>query len=77
MIVGNAMKRQINEKVKFFKNFRIFQTLSRTKMQRMLYFFTEKKFKRKQVVYMEGVDNTDGVYFVRSGEFEVSKRIKI
>ena len=77
MIVGNAMKRQINEKVKFFKNFRIFQALSRTKMQRMLYFFHEKKFKRKQVLFTEGVDNTDGVYFVKNGEFEVSKKIGI
>lgn len=38
-IVGNAMKRQMNEKVKFFKNFRIFANLSKNKMQRMLYYF--------------------------------------
>jgi len=26
---------------------------------------------------MEGIDNTDGVYFIKSGEFEVSKKVKI
>eukprot|EP00347_Sterkiella_histriomuscorum_P011137 403373617 len=77
VIVGNAMKRQVNEKVKFFKNFRIFQNLSKNKMQRMLYFFNEKTYLRKQVVYMEDIDNTDGVYFIKSGEFEVSKKVKI
>lgn len=71
------MKRQLNEKVKFFKNFRIFSNLSKNKMQRMLYFFTERTYHRKQVVFMEGIDATDGVYFIKSGEFEVSKNVKI
>lgn len=26
---------------------------------------------------MEDIDSTDGVYFVKSGEFEVNKKIKI
>lgn len=51
MIIGNTKKRQINEKVKFFKGFRIFQTLSKNKMQRMLYYFEEKTFQRKQTLY--------------------------
>ncbi|CDW80269.1 UNKNOWN [Stylonychia lemnae] len=77
VIVGNAMKRQVNEKVKFFKNFRIFSNLSKNKMQRMLYYFQERQYHRKQVVFMEGIDNTDGVYFIKNGEFEVSKKVKI
>jgi CRP-like cAMP-binding protein len=65
----------VNEKVKFFKNFRIFSNLSKNKMQRMLYYFHERTYQRKQVLFMEGIDNTDGLYFVKSGEFEVSKKV--
>ena len=74
--MGNANKRQLNEKVKFFMNFRIFSTLSNIKMQRMIYYFIEKTYSRNQVVYKEGVDATDGIYFIKRGEFEVSKNLK-
>jgi hypothetical protein len=47
VIYGNAMKRQANEKIKFFKGFRVFTSLSKTKMQRMIYFLHEKVFNRK------------------------------
>lgn len=67
----------MNEKVKFFKNFRIFANISKNKMQRMLYYFHERIYNRKQVVFMEGIDNIDGVYFIKNGEFEVSKKVQI
>lgn len=47
LIVDNAFKRSRIEKVKFFKNFRIFTNLSKNKMQRLLLYFTEKFYQRK------------------------------
>ena len=34
------------------------------------------KFVRGRTVYTEGVSNPDAVYFIRDGEFEVTKTIK-
>lgn len=41
----------------------------------MLYFFTEKTFSRNQVIYSEGQENIDGIYFIKSGEFDLSKKV--
>ena len=41
----------------------------------MLYFFHERKYIRNQVVYNEGSQFIEGVYFIKSGEFEVTKKV--
>ncbi len=40
----------------------------------MIYFFKERVYIRNQVVYLEGDTNIDGIYFIKSGEFEVKKK---
>lgn len=43
----------------------------------MLYYFEERIYQRKQTIFSEGIDNIDGVYFIKNGEFEVSKKVKL
>ena len=45
------------------------------KLQKIIYFFQEKKFLRNQIVYTEGQWQIDGVYFIKRGEFEVSQKV--
>ncbi len=42
----------------------------------MLYYFQEHKFIRNQVVYREGDETVDGVYFIKNGEFEMTKKVQ-
>lgn len=43
----------------------------------MIYLFQEKSFYRKQVIFSEGQSELDGVYFIKSGEFEVAKKVRV
>jgi len=64
----------MNEKIKYFRGFRIFDSIVKSKLLKIVYFFTEKSYKRNQVVYAQGENKIDGVYFIKSGEFEVSMK---
>lgn len=47
------MQRQMNEKIDFLKTFRIFSSLSKQKLQRMVYFFKQRIFTRNMIVFIE------------------------
>ena len=66
----------MNEKIEFLKTFRIFSSLSKQKLQRMIYFFKEKLFIRNQVAFNENEINIDGIFFIKSGEFSVTKKVE-
>lgn len=53
------------------KNFRLTEGVTRTALVKLLYYFKEKTFRRRDVVYKEN-EVSDGVYFIKEGEFEVS-----
>jgi hypothetical protein len=42
----------------------------------MIYFFHERSFSRNQNPFVEGQDDIDGVYFIKSGEFEITKKVQ-
>ena len=50
-IIGNYEKKQFNEKIKFFKNFRIFQSLSKNKMARIILYLKERVYNRNHYIY--------------------------
>ena len=66
----------MNEKIDFLKTFRIFSSLSKQKLQRMVYFFKERNFSRNMIVFLENDASIDGVFFIKSGEFAVTKKVE-
>lgn len=46
--------------------------MSNTALQKLSYYTKEIKIRRGNVIFKEG-DNADGIYLVRSGEFEKTK----
>jgi len=74
--VGISLQREFENKQKFLQGFRIFQHLSTTRLQKLIYCLNvHREFKRGQVVFREGDSNVNGVYLISSGEFELSKRV--
>lgn len=61
----------MKDQVTFFKQFRVFSTLRVNTVELMSYNMREKKFKRGQTVYEQGKSATNGVYFIKAGEFEI------
>jgi hypothetical protein len=70
----HSMQKKLDAKVEFFKNFRLSEGISRTNLNKLSYFLKERIFRRRDIVYNEG-DEADVIYFVKDGEFEVSKKV--
>lgn len=70
-----SMQKQLDAKVEFFKGFRISEGISRTNLNKLSQFLKEKQFRRRDVVYKEG-DLADIIYFIKEGEFEITKQVK-
>lgn len=66
------MKRIVEE----LKNYRIFAKLRPNTIARIYHYLSKKEFHRGQVIYREGDSNVDYVYFITSGEFEVTKNVQ-
>lgn len=71
----SSMRKKLDLKVEFFKNFRLSEGISRTNLNKLSYFFKEKYYRRRDIMYKEG-ELADHVYFIKEGEFEISKTVK-
>lgn len=56
------------------KNIPIFSLLTRTALGKLTYFFESKRIAHHSFLYSEG-DPADFVYIIKTGEFQVTKRI--
>lgn len=72
-IIGSVQKRELKEKVDFLKRFRMFSQLRATVIEKISYYMKTVDFVHNQKVYTENVSATDGIYFICSGEFEISQ----
>jgi CRP-like cAMP-binding protein len=72
-VLGIHKKKIMREQISFFKEFRIFSKLRNNTVERISYYMEERKFIRNQNIYTENKSGVDGVYFIKSGEFEVYK----
>eukprot|EP00347_Sterkiella_histriomuscorum_P010422 403376361 len=73
--MGKATKSRLQEKVDFLKNYKIFQGIQSGKLENLTYFLHKVEFNRGQLIYREGKDVMDKIYFIKQGEFEVTKTI--
>ena len=73
--IGQEEKRKLKQIVAFFRSFRIFSTLRANVIEKVFKYMKSKKFLRGQKVYREGVSEIDGLYFITSGEFEITQSV--
>mgnify|MGYP003563412372 FL=1 len=69
-ILGRFEEKRNNLKVNFLYSLPFFKDWTRMAMQKFSYYFSEKALKKHQLLFREG-EKTDGVFFVKSGEFKV------
>ncbi len=67
---------KINDKIALLQKLPIFKAWTRTALERILFYFEEKRYTRKQVVFREGTPSTE-VYLIKDGEFKLNKGIKL
>lgn len=75
-VLSRIEARNLKKLIEFFKSIPFMSKNSKTILTKLHYSFEQKYFIRKQVVYKEG-DKSDWVYLVKSGEFEVTKKLKV
>lgn len=74
-VIMSSMQKKLDAKVEFFKNFRLSEGISRTNLNKLSYFLKEKQYRRRDLVFREG-ELADHVYFIKEGEFEITKSVK-
>lgn len=53
------------------RQFRIFENVEPMIIEKIWKHLGVKNFIRNQIIYQGGVDETDGLYFISEGEFEI------
>ena len=74
-ILGRIESKRIDELVKFLRKFNIFRKWSRIPVVKISYFFKEREYTRKGIVFREG-DTAEELFFVKQGEIEIVKSMK-
>ena len=69
-VILTQMEKKLDIKVDFLKKFRMADGISRVNLTKLSYYFKERQFRRRDVMFKEG-DMADGIYFIKEGEFEV------
>lgn len=75
-ILGALSEKRLMSKVRFLQSLPYFFNWSKSVLVKLAYFFTQFSVKYKQCLYNEG-DPTNGIYFIKDGEFKVSKKCEI
>lgn len=75
--IGLETKRKLIENVTLLRRFKIFSKrhLRENVLEKIFRYMVPKTFARGNLVYKEGVSPVDGVYFIKSGDFEVTQQV--
>ncbi|CAG9311606.1 unnamed protein product [Blepharisma stoltei] len=71
-ILGNLAEKKLTEKIDFLQALPMFSNWSKIALYKLGPYFSRVIFKKNQFVYKEG-DPANTVYFVKSGEFKITK----
>ncbi|OMJ67846.1 hypothetical protein SteCoe_34895 [Stentor coeruleus] len=74
-IIGKAESKRMEDQIRFLKSFSIFKKWSKGNIMKISYFFKEKTYTRKTVIFHEG-DNANEIILIKTGELEISKSIQ-
>lgn len=73
-ILGKIAEKKISDFVEFLKEIPIFRSWYKKNLESLYYYFKPQAYNRKNVIYSIG-SNPTHVYIVKSGEFEISKKV--
>ncbi|CDW72769.1 UNKNOWN [Stylonychia lemnae] len=74
-VLQRIEQKSLNKIVDFLHQIPFLHSWTRTSLSKLQYSFEQRIYKRNQTIYKEG-EESNYVYLVKSGEFEVSKRIQ-
>jgi CRP-like cAMP-binding protein len=75
-INGEVTERRLSEVVSFLRSLPMFAPMTKESLTKLSFYFRQRQFTRKQVVYREG-EQADVVYFVKEGEFQLLKKVRL
>jgi CRP-like cAMP-binding protein len=75
-IIGRAEEKILDKQIDFLKEIPFFAKWSKRKLEKLNYYFSTKKYSRKQVVFHHSTP-ANFVYIVKSGEFELTRPMVI
>ena len=75
-VLGHLSSKKLEEMISFFVSLPTFSGWSKRSLIKLSYYFRTVKFKRNQVIFLEG-DPAESVYIVKKGEVEISKQINV
>ncbi|OMJ72986.1 hypothetical protein SteCoe_28438 [Stentor coeruleus] len=75
-ILGSLAERQLMIKVRFLQSLPYFFSWTKSLLVKLAYFFTPISIRYKQKLFREG-EITDGIYFIKEGEFVLSKKCEM
>jgi len=67
-VIKAGIQRKLNEKAQFFLSFNLTKNVTMQTINRLMYYLMDKKYRRRDVVFREG-DKSEGIYFIREGEY--------
>ena len=79
LTIGQEERRKLKQNVKSLRQFSIFSSplIRDNTIERVYqYMKTIKKFQHGNHVYRESVSKIDGLYFIRSGDFEITQQVE-
>ncbi|OMJ79757.1 hypothetical protein SteCoe_20143 [Stentor coeruleus] len=74
-IIGKAESKRMEDQIRFLKCFSIFKNWTKGNIMKISYFFKEKTYTRKTVIFHEG-DKASEIILIKSGELEISKSMR-
>ena len=75
-IIGKIKEAKLQRKIDFLQKFSFFQHWTKSSLMRLSYHFTERVYKRKQMVFCEDDESTE-VYFITNGEFQLMQTLHL
>jgi len=73
-ILGSISEKKVNEKIEFLYSLSYFKNWTRIAVHKLSYNFKSLVLSKNQCLYKEG-DKVKNVYFVKNGEFKISKQV--
>jgi CRP-like cAMP-binding protein len=75
-ILGSLAEKRINHKIKFLQSLPYFLSWSKSSLLKLAFYFQINHLRHKQNLFAEG-EKTSGIYFIREGEFMLTKKIEL
>lgn len=76
IILGKAIRKKFENMLKFMENFIIFNDMPRLAQNKLTLFFKKEEVSRGNKI-MKEQEESKNIFFIESGEFEVSKNVLI